>query len=141
VYILSCRDYGGGVVEMVCTFENFNTEILKTPLPYKYVIHSPKEKKPEVDCYEYLHAHSSRWTDFYCNRCLVIQAKDRHFPAGMKNVVGMCLWVFVLVMTTAFYVCMHACKLIIPFRGLAQKCKILYPLTFAIHTTVQPRLS
>ena len=65
---------------MVCTFENFNMEILKMPLPYKYVVHSPKVKKPE-ECYEYLHAHSSHWREY--NRCLVIPAKDRHFPTGI----------------------------------------------------------
>ena len=84
-YVLSCRDYGSGVVEMVCTFENFNKEILKMPFPYKYIIHSPKEKKAE-DCYEYLHAHSSRWYEY--NRCLVIPAKDRHFPIGMNDARG-----------------------------------------------------
>jgi hypothetical protein len=80
VYLyISCRDYGG-VFEMVCTFENFDKEILEMPLPYKYVIHSPKEQKPE-DCYEYLHAHSlSYWNEY--NRCLVIPAKDRHFPTS-----------------------------------------------------------
>ena len=76
------RDYGGGVFEMSCTFENFDVEILKTPLPYKYVIHSPKVKKSE-DCYEYLHAFSNRWHEY--NRCLVIPAQDRHFPTGTCN--------------------------------------------------------
>lgn len=79
MYIISCSDCGNGVFEMVCTFENFNMELLNTNLPYKYVIHSPKEKESD-DCYEYLHAHSTRWIDY--NRCLVVPAEDRHFPTG-----------------------------------------------------------
>lgn len=82
-FIITCRDYGDGVVEMSCTFENFDVEILKTPLPYKYVVHSPKAKKFEEN-YEYLHAHSS-WRDHDYNRCLVIPAEDRHFPTGMSD--------------------------------------------------------
>ena len=68
--------------EMVCIFENFDRDLLERPLPYKYVIHSPKEKNPE-DCYEYLHAHTSRWYEY--NRCLVIPAKDRHFRTGIRD--------------------------------------------------------
>ena len=64
---------------MLCSFENFDVEILKMPLPYKYVVHSPKVKKTE-DCYEYLHAHSTNWCEY--NRCLVIPAEDQHFLAG-----------------------------------------------------------
>ena len=69
---------------MSCTFEYFDVEILKTPLPYKYVVRSPKVKKPE-DHYEYLHAHShsNAWRDRDYNRCLIIPAEDRHFPTGI----------------------------------------------------------
>jgi hypothetical protein len=83
---LSCRDYGDGVVEMSCTFEKFDIEILKTPLPYKYVVYSPKVKKSEEN-YEYLHAHSS-WRSIDLNRCLVIPAGDRHFPTGITTSKG-----------------------------------------------------
>jgi hypothetical protein len=69
---------------MVCIFENFDREILNMPLPYKYVIHSPKDKKPE-DYYEYLHARSHFWTTTEYNRCLIIQAKDQQFPTGMRD--------------------------------------------------------
>ena len=83
IILLICRDYGDGVVEMSCTFEHFDTEILNTPLPYKYVVTSPKVKKTE-ESYEYLHAHShsTTWRDRDYNRCLVIAAEDRHFPTG-----------------------------------------------------------
>lgn len=71
------RDFRDGMFEMICTFPNFDVEILKHPLPYKYVIHSPKAKKDE-ECYEYLHVHSSTWKEF--NRCLVIPPEHRKAP-------------------------------------------------------------
>jgi hypothetical protein len=81
IILILCRDYGDGVVEMSCTFETFDVEILKTPLPYKYVIYSPKVKKPEEN-YEYLHAHSS-WRSVDLNRCLVIPAEHRQYTTGI----------------------------------------------------------
>ena len=85
-FLIICRDYGDGVVEMSCTFENFDVEILKTPFPYKYVIYSPKAKKSEEN-YEYLHAHSS-WRDRDYNRCLAIPAEHQRFPTGITVTEG-----------------------------------------------------
>ena len=80
MYIVSCRDYGEGVFEMMCKFQNFDVEILRMPLAYKYVIYSPKMKTSD-DCYEYLHAHSpSYWREY--NRCLVIRTEYLRFPTG-----------------------------------------------------------
>ena len=83
IIISSCRNCGKGVFEMIHTFENFDKEILNMPLPYKYVIHSPKEKESD-DCYEYLHAHSTRWMEF--NRCLSVPVEDRHFSTGTNYI-------------------------------------------------------
>ena len=73
-------DFGDGIFEMTCTFKNFDVEILKHPLPYKYVVHSPKAKKSE-DCYECLHAHTSHWHKEF-NRCLFIPPQKRPAPGG-----------------------------------------------------------
>ena len=73
-----CRRFDDVLSEMICTFETFDKEILQAPLPYKYVIHSPKSKKrEETECYEYLH-----WKNQECNRCLDVPAVDRHFTTG-----------------------------------------------------------
>ena len=55
---LYCREVEGGYYEMNCTLK-ISAEILKQPIPYKYVIHSPKTKQNRDDCYEYLHEHHS----------------------------------------------------------------------------------
>ena len=65
---------------MVCTFENLDVEILKFPVPYKYVVYSSKAKKDD-DRYEYLHAHASAWRGNF-NRCLFIKPEDRPTPGG-----------------------------------------------------------
>ena len=59
------RDYGSGWCEMTCTLQ-IDAAILKNPIPYKYVIYSPKMEHPD-DCYEYFHAYSGN-----PNRCLQI---------------------------------------------------------------------
>ena len=81
VFYFDCtiRDFDDGMFEMVCTFENFDVEILKLSVPYKYVVYSPKAKKDD-DRYEYLHAHSTWRVDF--NRCLFIRAQDRPAAGG-----------------------------------------------------------
>ena len=56
---------------MVCVFPNFDVDILKNPIPYKYVIHSPKATKDD-ECYE--HIHTSRG-DY--NRCLILPHEQR----------------------------------------------------------------
>ena len=50
---------------MVCTLQ-IDAEILRCPIPYKYVIHSPVMKNQD-DCYERLHEYY--WDP---NRCLQI---------------------------------------------------------------------
>lgn len=64
--------------EMSCTFETFDMDILKFPLPYKYIVVSPKTKN-SGNYYEYLHAHAaSTWSgnEYDFNRCLVIPNLD-----------------------------------------------------------------
>ena len=70
---------------MTCTFENFDVEILKHPLAYKYVVHSPKAKKDE-DCYECLHAHDSKWPTKEYNRCLKIPPEKWPAHGGKLHV-------------------------------------------------------
>ena len=55
---LSTRELEGGYYEMNCNLK-ISAEILKRPIPYKYVIYSPKTKQNRDDCYEYLHEHHS----------------------------------------------------------------------------------
>ena len=74
-------DVGDGISEMACTFENFDVELLKHPLAYKYVVHSPKAKKDD-DCYEYLHAHASTWPNREYNRCLKIPPEKQPASGG-----------------------------------------------------------
>ena len=75
--------------EMECTFENFDVELLKLPVPYKYVVYSPKAKKDD-DRYEYLHAHASAWHGDY-NRCLFIRPEDRPSPGGSLVIISCCI--------------------------------------------------
>ena len=58
---------------MVCTLQ-IDAAILKYPIPYKYVIHSPKMEHQD-DCYEYLQGYS--WDP---NRCLQV-AVDKYKQA------------------------------------------------------------
>ena len=60
---------------MSCTFEFFDGEILKCcqPIPYKYVVHSPKTKDDPKNCYEFLHSHASHGQ--VKDRCLFIPSK------------------------------------------------------------------
>lgn len=65
---------------MECTFRNVDVEILKRPLPYKYVVHSPKADKDQ-NCYEFLHAYSSNRNEF--NRCLVVPPEHCIVPGKL----------------------------------------------------------
>lgn len=65
---------------MVCTFPNFDVDILKSAVPYKYVIHSPKSANNDDDCYEYLHAYLPSKNEF--NRCLLIPPEHRTAPGN-----------------------------------------------------------
>ena len=62
---LLCRAIDDGWYEMTCTL-NIDADILKNPVPYKYVVYSPKMENKD-DCYEYLHGYG--WNP---NRCLRI---------------------------------------------------------------------
>lgn len=67
---------------MTCKFSDFDAKVFEFDMsvPYKYVVHSPKEKE-EDDCYEYLHAYSGE-KDY--NRCLRIpQDKLKTLIGGM----------------------------------------------------------
>ena len=63
---------------MTCTFEKFERRLLEDsehhPIPYKYVISSPRAVKPE-DCYEYLHIFPEDY-----NRCLCMEPSKRIKP-------------------------------------------------------------
>ena len=52
------RDLDDGYYEMNCSLK-ISAKILEHehPIPYKYVIHSPKTRESQDDCYEYLHGH------------------------------------------------------------------------------------
>lgn len=76
--IIFFRDLGDGFFEMACTL-HIDKEILQHPIPYKYVIESPKTRR-DGNCYEYLHAHASRWREY--NRCLSISAIEGRYPIG-----------------------------------------------------------
>ena len=61
--------------EMTCTL-SMDTEVFKDPLPYKYVIFSPKVMKRKVGHpFEYLHGHSKNHG--HNNRCLVVTGPER----------------------------------------------------------------
>ena len=77
-------DFGNGMVEMTCTFDTFDKQLLKHPIPYKYVVNSPKMKH-DNDCYEYLHAHAKGQTQY--NRCLHIPREQRNFHKGSDSVI------------------------------------------------------
>ena len=70
---------------MSITFNKFDVDILKHPLPYKYVVSTPKAKKDE-ERYEYLHKHNATyWTRTDLNRCLSFSSDQHHKLKG-----GMC---------------------------------------------------
>lgn len=80
---------------MSCTFKTFDVEILKYPLPYKYVVFSPKTKRGDNNCYEYLHAHAVKplyGNEYDFNRCLHIPQLD-HDLAGIFIVLSLHLCV------------------------------------------------
>ena len=56
---------------MTCTL-TIDTTILKSPLPYKYVVYSPRMTK-EDDCFEHLYYYASG--DRNLKRCLRIDFK------------------------------------------------------------------
>ena len=60
--------------EMTCTLA-METVVLKDPLPYKYVVFSPKVVKNHANyAYEYLYGHSKN--NGHNNRCLVVEAPE-----------------------------------------------------------------
>ena len=64
---------------MTCIFHNFDVEILKYPLPYKYIVHSPKSEK-DHNCYEYLHGHTKEF-----DRCLNIPHENQKSPGILMH--------------------------------------------------------
>ncbi len=52
------RDLGDGLWEMRCTLVIEAKLLQDHPLPYKYVVFSPKMEKVD-DCYEFLHSYAS----------------------------------------------------------------------------------
>ena len=84
-FIALYREFGSGLCEMTCTLQ-IDVTILKYPMPYKYVIYSPKMVHPD-DCYEYYHVYS--WNP---NRCLLI-AQEKY----LQLCEGMC-YLMILIM-------------------------------------------
>ena len=75
-----------GYCEMTCAI-SFDAELLKKPIPYKYVIFSPKMKRKD-DCYEFLHSFSER-ASHDPDRCLSITGTE-HSKAIGGNEMCMC---------------------------------------------------
>ena len=84
VLFLLCRAIGDGWYEMTCTL-SIDADILKSPVPYKYVVYSPK-KENEDDCYEYLHGYG--WDP---NRCLRIPQNKLSKAYGGTKLIDACL--------------------------------------------------
>ena len=76
-YYFFYRDLDNGWCEMSCTLQ-IDAAILRSSIPYKYVIYSPKMEHKD-DCYEYCRAYSSN-----PNRCLCIsQAEYKQAYGGI----------------------------------------------------------
>lgn len=77
------RSQDDGFCEMTCTL-SIEAELLKGPVPYKYVIFSPK-MIGEDDCYEFLHSFAG-YIDPDPNRCLYID-RNKFAQARGGNVL------------------------------------------------------
>lgn len=72
--------------EMICTVP-IKTAILKDPLPYKYLIFSPKVNVDAwYHCYEFLYGHSKNHHG-HNNRCLVIEHAELIAGKGKLTIV------------------------------------------------------
>ena len=85
---LHCRALGddwNSWYEMTCTL-SINADLLEIPVPYKYVVYSPKMEK-EDDCYEYLHGYGGN-----PNRCLRISENkfSKAYGGTYKCVLALC---------------------------------------------------
>ena len=88
IYLRSQED---GYCEMTCAI-SFDAELLKKPIPYKYVIFSPKMKRKD-DCYEFLHSFNERASDDL-DRCLLITRIEHSKAIGGNGNVYMYVLIF-----------------------------------------------